>query len=288
MSDLEQREPFRVGDLATYKRRGIPIVMATAYEYVTATAVDAAGVDIALVGDSAATVVLGLPVTRDVSVDEMLMLTRAVRRGLKRAMLLGDLPFGSYEESDAQAVATARRFADVGCDAVKMEGGGAIVSRARAVIDAGIPVVGHLGLGPQQLVAGEAARVQARTAESAIALIRDAEALEAAGCCALVLEAVPAAVSERVAPRLSIPVIGIGAGRAPAGQVLVTYDLLGLTDGHIPRFVKRYAELKQEMVRALASYSDEVRGRRFPEPRHEYGIEPAEVDELDRRLRSNG
>lgn len=284
MNILEEVVPFRVADLADRKARGVPIVMATAYDYVAASAVDAAGVDVVLVGDSAATVVLGLPVTRDVTLEEMLMLTRAARRGVRRGMLLGDLPFGSYEASDEQAIATARRFADIGCDAVKMEGGGSIVARARAVVAAGIPVVGHLGLEPQKLVAGQSARAQARSADDAFALIHDAKALEDAGCCALVLEAVPAAVSERAVPRLTIPVIGIGAGSAPDGQVLVTYDLAGLTDGHIPRFVKRYAELKQDLVRAVASYADDVRGHRFPETRHEYGIDSAELTELDRRL----
>ena len=287
MSTVEGTIPFRIADLANRKARGIPIVMATAYDYVVASAVDAAGVDVVLVGDSAATVVLGLPVTRDVTIEEMLMLTRAARRGVNRAMLLGDLPFGSYERSNEQAITTAKRFAEIGCDAVKMEGGGRIVERARAVVAAGVPVVGHLGLGPQTLVAGESARVQARSADAALALIHDAMALEAAGCCALVLEAVPAAVSERVVPRVTMPVIGIGAGSAPDGQVLVTYDLAGLTDGHIPRFVKRYAELKQDLTRSVTSYADEVRARRFPESRHAYGMDAAELSELDRRLGSS-
>lgn len=174
--------PFGINDLAAAKRDGRPIVMATGYDFASANALDAAGVDIVLVGDSAAMTVLGLPATRDVTLDEMLMLTRAVRRGLSGALLVGDLPFGTYEDSDAQAVATARRFADIGVDAVKMEGAGATASRARAVIAAGIPVMGHVGLRPQQLVAGQRAYVEGRTADDAMTLLKDANELEAAGC----------------------------------------------------------------------------------------------------------
>lgn len=258
--------------------------MATAYDYVSASAVCAAGVDIVLVGDSAATVMLGLPATRLVTLDEMLMLTRAVRRGTDGPLLIGDLPFGTYESSDALAVETARRFADAGCDAVKMEGGGSTVDRAAAVIAAGIAVMGHVGLTPQELVPGEAARVKARSADAAIGVLEQARALEAVGCCALVFEAVPALVSERLVPLIKIPIIGIGAGAATDGQVLVTYDLLGLTDGHIPRFVHRYAELKRDMIDAIQRYAQDVRSHRFPGREHIYGFDAAEVEKLDQLL----
>lgn len=275
---------FRVADLAAAKRDGRPIVMATGYDYSTAIALDAAGVDIVLCGDSAAMTVLGLPATRDVTLDEMLMLTRAVRRRLTGAMLVGDLPFGTYEQSDDQAVATARRFAEIGCDAVKMEG--AVTSRVRAVVAAGIPVMGHVGLRPQQLVAGQPGHVEAKSADDAVRLFEDAHALETAGCFALVIEAVPAQVMAELAPRLRIPTIGIGAGPSTDGQVLVTHDLLGLTSGHIPKFVKQYADLRRTIIDAVAHYADDVRARRFPDVAHTYGMRSAEVDALRTRLSS--
>jgi 3-methyl-2-oxobutanoate hydroxymethyltransferase len=280
----QERPRLTLDDLARLHRTGTPIVMATAYDFVSGSAADAAGVDLVLVGDSAATVMLGLATTREVSLEEMLVLTRAARRGVTRALVVGDLPFGTYETSDALAVATARRFAEIGCDLVKMEGAGPIADRVKAVVATGLPVMGHVGLRPQQLQPGEPARVPVRTADAAVMLLRDARALEAAGCKAIVLEAVPAVVAERVVSRLRVPVIGIGAGASPAGQVLVTYDLLGLTEGHIPRFVKQYASLKREMVDAIAAYAADVRLRRFPESRHEYGLDATELAELDRRL----
>lgn len=279
---------FGVADVAAAKRDGRPIVMATGYDFASASALDAAGVDIVLVGDSAAMTVLGLPATRDVTLDEMLMLTRAVRRGLAGAMLVGDLPFGTYEASDAQAVATARLFAEIGCDAVKMEGAGATVSRVRAVIAAGIPVMGHVGLRPQQLIGGQPAHVEARSADDAMTLLRDANALEAAGCFALVVEAVPAPVMAALTSRIQVPTIGIGAGPSTDGQVLVTHDLLGLTAGHVPKFVKRYAELRRDIIDAVARYADDVRARRFPDAAHAYGMRSAEVEALHARLSDDG
>lgn len=278
---------FALRDLAIAKREGRPIVMATGYDYSSANALDAAGVDIVLVGDSAAMTVLGLPATRDVTLEEMLMLTRAARRGLTGAMLVGDLPFGTYEESDEQAVATARMFADIGCDAVKMEGAGPTTSRVRAVVASGVPVMGHVGLRPQQLVAGQIAHVEARSADDAIRLLADARDLESAGCFALVFEAVPARVMSALAPHLRVPTIGIGAGPATDGQVLVTHDLLGLTVGHVPKFVKQYASLRDEIVDAAARYADDVRARRFPDAAHSYNMPSAEVDTLRARLSSS-
>jgi 3-methyl-2-oxobutanoate hydroxymethyltransferase len=275
---------FTLADLAAAKRAGRPLVMATGYDFASARALSAAGVDMVLVGDSAATTVLGMPVTREVTVDEMLMLTRAVRRGLDGPLLIGDLPFGTYEASDAQAVATARRFAEIGCDMIKMEGAGPITARARAVAAAGIPVMGHVGLRPQQLRSGEPAHVEARSADAAVALLEDARALEAAGCCAIVFEAVPARATAVIAPHIGIPIIGIGAGPATDGQVLVSHDLLGLTEGHVPKFVKRYAELGREMRDAFARYAEDVRARRFPAEAHNYGIPAIELEALTQRL----
>jgi 3-methyl-2-oxobutanoate hydroxymethyltransferase len=264
--------------LAEKKRLGEPIVMITAYDYPSAQVAQEAGVDVVLVGDSGAMTVLGYPSTVPVSTDEMVMLASAVRRGLRTPLLVGDLPFGSYEASDEQAIATAQRFIkDAGCDAVKLERGGTSVQRARAIVDAGIPVMGHVGLTPQTATALGGYRAQGRTAEQATAVARDALALEQAGCFSIVFEAIPAAVSEVVVERLTIPVIGIGAGPATDGQVLVFHDLLGIYDGHAPRFAKRYGEIKAQMVAGVAEYTAEVRRRAFPGPEHTYSIDDAEL-----------
>jgi 3-methyl-2-oxobutanoate hydroxymethyltransferase len=264
--------------LAEKKRLGEPIVMVTAYDYPSAQVAEAAGVDLVLVGDSGAMTVLGYPSTVPVSTEEMLMLAAAVRRGLQTPLLIGDLPFGSYEVSDEQAIATAQRFIkEAGCDAVKLERGGTSVQRARAIVDAGIPVMGHVGLTPQTATALGGYRAQGRTGEQAVAVARDAIALRQAGCFSLVVEAVPAAVMERLMPRLEIPVIGIGAGPATDGQVLVFHDLLGIYDGHAPRFAKRYGELREQMIAGVAAYAAEVRGGAFPGPEHVYSIDEDEL-----------
>src|SRR5438309_3637679 len=223
--------------------------MVTAYDYPSAQVAQEAGVDVVLVGDSGAMTVLGYPSTVPVSTDEMLMLASAVRRGLTTPFLVGDLPFGSYEESNEKAIATAQRFVkEAGCDAVKLERGGTSVERAKAIVDAGIPVMGHVGLTPQTATALGGYRSQGRTAERALEVTRDALALEEAGCFALVFEAVPSELTELVVPRLEVPVIGIGAGPNTDGQVLVFHDLLGIYDGHAARFVKRYGEVRQAMI----------------------------------------
>ncbi len=278
--DLSRPVPMTLPRLAERKRLGEPIVMVTAYDYPSAQVAQEAGVDIVLVGDSGAMTVLGYPSTVPVSIDEMLMLASAARRGLSTPLLVGDLPFGSYEGSDVQAVATAQRFVkEAGCDAVKLERGGTSVERARAIIAAGIPVMGHLGLTPQTATALGGYRAQGRSAEAALAVARDALALEQAGCFAIVLEAIPAAVTRELMGHLEIPVIGIGAGDATDGQVLVFHDLLGIYDGHVARFAKRYADVRSHMVAGLAQYADEVRHRTFPAPEHFYSIDD---DELER------
>jgi 3-methyl-2-oxobutanoate hydroxymethyltransferase len=254
--------------------------MVTAYDYPSAQIAEAAGVDVVLVGDSAAMTVLGYDSTVPVTVDEMLMLTAAVRRGLATPLLVGDLPFGSYEASDEQAVATAQRFVKTaGCDAVKIERGGTSVERARAIVDAGIPVMGHVGLTPQTAATTGGYRARGRTAESAFAVYESALALQSAGCFAIVLEAVPSAAAEAIVSRLEVPVIGIGAGPGTDGQVLVFHDLLGIYDGRPARFVKRYAELRAPMIAAVTAYADDVRARRYPQPEHGY---PMAVDEIAR------
>ena len=208
-----------------------------------------------------------------------------MRRGLRTPFLVGDLPFGSYEASDELAVATAQRFVkESGADAVKLEGGGASVQRARAIAGAGIPVMGHVGLTPQTSTALGGYRAQGRTAERALQVAEDALALQEAGCFAIVFEAIPAAVAAEIMPRMQIPVIGIGAGASTDGQVLVFHDLLGIREGVGARFVKRYANLLDEMVEGVRSYAEDVRDRRFPTSDHTYSIDPAELNELRARL----
>lgn len=274
-----------LGDLAAKKAAGEPIVMVTAYDHPGAQIVEAAGVDIVLVGDSAAMTVLGYDSTVPVSVDEMIMLTKAVRRGLTKPLLVADLPFGSYETSDAQALATAQRFVkETGCDLVKIERGGTSVQRARALVEAGIPVVGHVGLTPQTATSLGGYRSQGRTAEAALALIDDALALQDAGCALLVVEAVPSEVTAALMPLLDIPVIGIGAGSATDGQVLVFHDLLGIYDGGAARFVKRYADLRTAAIDGVTAYADEVRDRAYPAPEHMYSMPAAEAERLEELL----
>jgi 3-methyl-2-oxobutanoate hydroxymethyltransferase len=281
----KNRLPVTLSELADKRRSGEPIVMVTAYDFPSAQVAEAAGVDLVLLGDSAAMTVLGHPTTVPVSVEEMLMLAQAVRRGLQTPFLVGDLPFGSYEASDEDAVRTAQRFVKEGrCDAVKLEGGGTSVGRARAIVRAGIPVMGHVGLTPQTEVALGGRRAQGRTAARALDIARDAVALEQAGCFSLVFEAIPAAVTERIMPRLGVPVIGIGAGAATDGQVLVFHDLLGIYDGMTPRFVKRYAHLKADMVEGVRAYGEDVRAGRFPAPEHTYSIDAEELAGFERAL----
>ncbi len=271
--------------LAVMKLNAEPIVMVTAYDFPSAEVAEAAGVDLVLVGDTAAMTVLGHTSTTPVSVDEMLVLTKAVRRGLQTPLLVGDLPFGSYETSNEQAIATAMRYVkEAGCDVVKLERGGSSVERARAIIRAGIPVMGHVGLTPQTATALGGFKAQGKTADQAVQIAEEALALQAAGCFAIVFEAVPAEVSEVLTAKLSIPVIGIGAGVGTDGQVLVWHDLLGIYGGHTPKFVKPYAELREEMVRAVGEYTAEVRGRAFPGPEHTYSIEPEELQAFRRYI----
>jgi 3-methyl-2-oxobutanoate hydroxymethyltransferase len=277
---LDDPVPMTLPRLADKKRLAEPIVMITAYDYPSAQVAQEAGVDVVLVGDSGAMTVLGYPSTVPVSVQEMLILAAAVRRGLRTPLLVGDLPFGSYEASDEQAIATAQRFIkEAGCDAVKLERGGTSAERARAIVQAGIPVMGHVGLTPQTATALGGYRAQGRTSERALQVAHDALALQEAGCFAIVFEAIPAAVAGELMERLEVPVIGIGAGPATDGQVLVFHDLLGIYEGHAPRFAKRYGEIKAQMVAGVAEYAREVRHRAFPGPEHTYSIDD---DELSR------
>jgi len=265
-------------ELAELKQRGEKIAMVTAYDAPSGRLADDAGVDIILVGDSAAMVVLGYDSTVPASMDEMVMLTRAVTRGAHRPLVIADMPFGSFQISDEDALQNAIRFLkEAGADGVKLEGAGPSLSRVRALVGAGIPVLGHIGLTPQTATMLGGFKAQGRSAEKAEQLLADARELEAAGCFSLVLEAVPAPVARRVTETLSIPTIGIGAGSDCDGQVLVWHDLLGLYAGHAPRFVKQYANLAPEITAALERFVADVRSVDFPEEQHTYAM-PA--DEL--------
>jgi 3-methyl-2-oxobutanoate hydroxymethyltransferase len=281
-----QRPTVSLSTLAEKKALGEPVVMVTAYDYPSAQVAEEAGVDVVLVGDSGAMTVLGHSSTVPVTTEELLMLARAVRRGLSTPLMIGDLPFGSYEASNEEAIRSAQRFVkEAGCDAVKIERGGTSVDRARALVAAGIPVMGHVGLTPQTATALGGYRSQGRTAERALNVLHDAIALQEAGCFAIVFEAIPSALTEAIMPRMEIPVIGIGAGGATDGQVLVFHDLLGIYDGHAARFVKRYASVREEMIKGVSAFADEVRARRYPEPEHGYTMAPDEIARLHDLLR---
>ena len=274
------RLPVTLPSLMEKKRLGEPIVMVTAYDYPSARAAEEAGVDLVLVGDSGAMTVLGYPSTVPVSTDELLMLAAAARRGLRNPFLIGDLPFGSYEVSDEQAIATAFRFVkEAGCDAVKLEGGGPVsVARARAIVSAGIPVMGHVGLTPQTSTALGGYRAQGRTGQAAARIAREALALQDAGCFSIVFEAMPSAVAAEIMPQMEAVIIGIGAGPSTDGQVLVFHDLLGIREGLGARFVKRYANLQDEMNAGISAFAEDVRSRRYPAPEHDYSIDPGELE----------
>jgi len=272
-------------ELADMKRRGEPIVMVTAYDYPSGRIADGAGIDVVLVGDSAAMTVLGNDSTVPATMDEMLMLTRAAARGAERPLIVADMPFGSFQVSDEDAIRNGIHFVkEAGADAVKLEGAGPSISRVLALVGAGIPVMGHVGLTPQSATMLGGFRAQGRTAEKAQRLLQDARALEAAGCFAIVLEAVPAEVAARITEALTIPTIGIGSGRGCNGQVLVFHDLLGLYEGKAPRFVKRYADLAAETKGALERYAADVRSGAFPADEHTYSIPEDELAAFEAAL----
>ncbi|MGK0722057.1 3-methyl-2-oxobutanoate hydroxymethyltransferase [Leucobacter sp. W1478] len=273
------RPRLTIPGLSEMKRRGEQIVMVTAYDFPTGRLADRAGVDVVLVGDSGAQVVLGRDSTVAISVDEMIMLSAAVRRGVSEALLLCDVPFGSTELSDAQAVETAIRFVkEAGADAVKIEGATPErLSRIRAITAAGIPVVGHIGLTPQTAAALGGFRAQGRTVETATRFVTEAIAVEQAGAVALVAEAVPSDIATLATSELRIPMIGIGAGPAD-GQVLVLHDLLGMTEGHTAKFVKQFANIGDDIVAGISAYAAEVRDGIFPASEHQYPVDPQVVE----------
>ena len=280
-----QQPAITLSKLAEKKALGEPIAMVTAYDYPSAQVAEEAGVDIVLVGDTGGHVELGYPSTVPVSMDEMLMLASAVRRGLSTPLLVGDLPFGSYEASNEHAIANAQRYVkEAGVDAVKLERGGSSIERTRAIVDAGIPVMGHVGLTPQSATALGGYRSQGRTAERALEVMHDAIGLQEAGAFSIVFEAIPTPLTEVIMPRMRIAVIGIGAGSATDGQVLVYHDLLGIYTGHLARFVKQYANVREQMIEGVKAFTDDVRARRYPEPEHEYTMAPDEIARLHELL----
>ena len=265
-------------DVQRKKIEGQPITMLTAYDYPGALLADEAGVDMILVGDSLGMTVLGYPDTVSVTMDEMLHHCKAVARGASHAFLIGDMPFMSYQVDRREAVRNAGRFMKEGrMDAIKLEGGREVVDTVRAIVDAGIPVMGHLGLTPQTVSKLGGYKVQGKTAESAKRLQEDALALQEAGCFSLVLEAVPTPVAEAVSKQLAVPTIGIGAGPHCDGQVLVFHDVLGLFDRFVPKFVKQYAHLRQPILEAFKTYIAEVEARTFPTADHSYKIDEEEL-----------
>ena len=275
-------------ELLEMKRRGEKIVMVTAYDAPSGRLADAAGVDLILVGDSSGMVVHGRDSTVPVTLEEILLMTQWVARGAKRPLVIADMPFGSYEASNEQAIGNAVRLVkDGGADAVKLERGGTTIERARAIVGAGIPVMGHVGLTPQTATVLGGFKAQGRTADRAEQLIEDALGLQEAGCFAIVVEAVPPPVARAVTRALGVPTIGIGAGGDTDGQVLVWHDMLGYYEGHAPRFVKRYAELGDAIVEALGRYAEEVRSGAFPEEQHTYAMPDEERAAFEADVRTS-
>jgi len=282
MNDPDRLTLAGLIDLVHHGKR---VAMVTAYDASSAALADQAGLDIVLVGDSAAMTILGHDSTLPVTMDEMLLLTRAVTRGVRRAFVVADMPFGAYQTGEDDALRNAIRFVkDAGADAVKLEGAGRTLTRIGAILDAGIPVMGHVGLTPQSASLAGSYKARGRTAAEARRIFDEARALERAGCFAVVLEAIPAQVAARITEALTIPTIGIGAGPSCDGQVLVWHDLLGLTRGHIPRFVKQYADLGATALAALERYAADVRTSSFPDESHTYGMPAEELARFESQL----
>ncbi len=285
-NSTSQRKKVTTLTFRQKKERGEPITMLTAYDYPTAMAMDRAGIDSILVGDSLAMVVLGYENTLPVTMEEMLHHARAVSRGAKSALLVGDMPFMSYQISAEDALRNAGRFLQQGgMDAVKLEGGRERADAIRAIVGAGIPVMGHIGLTPQAVHQLGGFRAQGKTASAAKRLLDDAKILEDAGAFSIVLEAVPARLAEVISKQISIPTIGIGAGAGSDGQVLVTHDLLGLFDRFTPKFVKQYANFHDEMNKAFTAYIDDVETKRFPAVEHAIEMTDEEWDAFQKEIK---
>ncbi len=275
---MQGRTKLNVGDILAKKGKE-KISVLTAYEYSTARICDSAGIDILLVGDSAGMVVLGHANTVPVGMQEMMIFCGAVARGTKRAMIIGDMPFGSYQVGPSVAVENAVQLIKAGCDAVKLEGGSEIIDTIKAIVVAGIPVMGHIGLRPQTSSLWEGYKLQGRTKEGAIKLIEDASVLEKAGVFSIVLEMVASEAVDAITKSVSIPTIGIGSGPSCDGQVLVLHDMLGIYQDIRPKFVKRYAELSKEIFDAVSSYNHDIKTGMFPEEANTFHMDGKELDE---------
>ena len=285
MSEDNAIKKVTVKTLQSRKKKGVPITVLTAYDYASAKSADGAGIDVILVGDSLGQVVLGMEDTVSVTMDEMLIFCRAVARAAQSAWKVGDLPFMSYHESIEQAIRNAGRMLKEGrMDAVKLEGGVAMAETVRAITRVGIPVVGHIGFTPQSVSQLGGYRIQGKSADSAYQLVQDALALTEAGCVAIVLEMIPAPVAKIITEKIDIPTIGIGAGEACDGQVLVYHDLLGLIDGRHPSFIKEYATLHPIISAAIQSYIQEVKSRAFPSAQQQYGMTAEEYEKFIGRI----
>ncbi len=279
-----ERKKFTIVDMQNKKRDGKKITMLTAYDYPMARLVDDAGIDSILVGDSLGMVVLGYESTVPVTMDEMIHHAKAVRRGTKYAFLVGDMPFGSYQISKEEAIRNAGRFMkEAGCDAVKLEGGDEVAEVTKAIVDAGIPVLGHLGLTPQTISKLGGFRVQGKTAEGATKILDQALKLERAGCFAVVLECVPNEVARMITEKLKIPTISCGGGPYCDGQVLVTNDMVGIFDRFTPKFVKQYIKLSPLILDAFKKYKEEVENGIFPDEEHSFTIKEEELNKLKKK-----
>ena len=276
-----------VNDILTLKKKGEKIAVLSAYDYCTSLICDKAGVDILLVGDSAGMVMLGYERTTPVGIEEMLVFCKGVSMGTKRAMVVADLPFGSYQPSTGAAIENAIRFIKVGCDAVKLEGGSELVDTIKALVSVGIPVMGHIGLKPQTSSLWEGYKVQGKTKDSSIKLIAEARAIEQAGAFSIVLEMVTSEVAKIISKNLSVAVIGIGSGSGCDGQVLVLHDVLGVYEDIRPKFVKRYADLSNSIFQAVSRYRSDVKSRKFPEEQNVFHMNSNEYRELQRELQKD-
>lgn len=280
---MQTKKKVSVADVLASKNRERLAVL-TAYDYSTSILCDKAGVDILLVGDSASMVILGNTSTVPIGMEEMVVFCSATAKGAKRAMVVGDMPFGSYQPGTSTAIENAIRLVKAGCDAVKLEGGVEIADTVRAIVASGIPVMGHIGLKPQTSSLWEGYRMQGRTAEAAAKLIEDAKALESAGVFSIVLEMVASEVAAEVTNTVKVPTIGIGSGKDCDGQVLVLHDMLGIYEDIKPRFVKRYAELSKVISEAVSNYCSDVKERKFPEEVNTFHMDDEEAVRFKARL----
>jgi 3-methyl-2-oxobutanoate hydroxymethyltransferase len=281
----DRRKKVSVDDIISMKQRKEKVSVLTAYDYSTALICDKAGVDVLLVGDSAGMVMLGYSNTTPVNMEEMLLFCKAVSRATKKAMIIADMPFGSYQSNVSEAIKNAIQFIKAGCDAVKLEGGIETVETIKAIVDAGIPVMGHIGLKPQTCALWEGYKLQGKTKNSALKIISDAKSLEKAGVFSMVMELVVSEVTELVSKNVSVPIIGIGSGPSCDGQVLVVHDMLGIYEDIKPKFVKRYAEFSKLILDAVSQYTTDVKSNKFPEEQNVSHMSSKEFKELHRMLK---